>query len=272
VDCGSFRVVGGGIIGGMSSRESPSEEEDEAWPLPLTFATLVALRAESMSDDVPIDPFAMATLTSAEARAFFEKGGDGVPDAVSAPAAAPPPPPAPASDAALIHLLDDAAAPSAVRDVVGARSYEGWLEFVESVPRPAALAELKRLGVGALGARQAFVNALGRRARAARASDSSSSAPPPPPPPPAPETMAVIVEGGLCNRLRVALSFLAAARAEGRPLLVVWAADAAACPGTFTDCFEPPSDLTICEREPQGVQPRNPPPFADFHPTIKHVL
>ena len=84
------------------------------------------------------------------------------------------------------------------------------------------------------------------------------------------EPLAVAVEGGLCNRLRVALSFLAAARAEGRALLVVWPADDAACPGHFTDCFEPPADMTLCERAPPGTRVRPPPPHADFHPSVKH--
>lgn len=43
---------------------------------------------------------------------------------------------------------------------------------------------------------------------------------------------------GLCNRIRVVLSYLAVARSQGRALHVIWLADDA-CPGHFLDVFEP---------------------------------
>eukprot|EP00966_Prymnesium_polylepis_P101470 2350018-Prymnesium_polylepis.1 len=236
-----------------------------AWTLPLTHAQLRAIRSAAFAEDVPIDVVHMSRLTPAEATTAFEGGG------LDTPSSAQPalPQAASATDPALCGLLAEHGLPPSVGAVVGARHLEDWLTFLAATSRPTVLAELKRLGVGALAARQAFTNALSKAARNAIAALDDTTAPAAPmgglPPL---NALAVEVNGGLCNRLRVCLSFLAVARTEQRQLVVVWPYDRHACPGHFADCFEPPPDCTFCEAPPAGVRAQPAPPFAAFHPQV----
>ena len=73
---------------------------------------------------------------------------------------------------------------------------------------------------------------------------------------------------GLCNRLRVVLSFARAAKQSNRPLLVWWPRSEV-CLGLFTDAFLPLPDVTFVESFPAGVTPAFCPDSHDFHPRIK---
>ena len=96
---------------------------ERAYSLPLTLAMLQRLRAECLAGDVTINPISMASLTAAEARAYFECGGDGMGDGPLAHT----PEPATATDPALVALLDEIGAPAEWRALVGARCLDGWL-------------------------------------------------------------------------------------------------------------------------------------------------
>lgn len=53
--------------------------------------------------------------------------------------------------------------------------------------------------------------------------------------------------GGLCNRLRVTLSYRALARAQGQKLEVVWVPDGEIAKARFADVFEPLEDVTFLD-------------------------
>jgi hypothetical protein len=102
--------------------------------------------------------------------------------------------------------------------------------------RLALLAQLKLAGL-TLGVRQRLANSLARRHRELH-----------PPPPVAPEVEAmrkgalrplvVSAVGGMCNRLRVVLSWRLVALDQGRPLVVQWV-PSSACRGAFADAWAP---------------------------------
>jgi hypothetical protein len=88
--------------------------------------------------------------------------------------------------------------------------------------------------------------------------------------------------GGLCNRLRVIVSYLLVARARREQLVVYWMPHAA-CPALFGDLFERPvaTDLVIKEpalAPPQAKAPvtcyRHPdaPPEKEWPPVVMEVL
>jgi hypothetical protein len=64
------------------------------------------------------------------------------------------------------------------------------------------------------------------------------------------------------------LSFLVVARREGRPLLAVWPNNDA-CPGAFSEIFEPISGLHVVEGAPPGIRADAAPHGHDFHPQVK---
>ena len=78
----------------------------------------------------------------------------------------------------------------------------------------------------------------------------------------------VLATDGLCNRLRVALSFALVARRQNRPLVVVWPINSV-CPGGFTEAFEPLDGVSFVEEAPRGVRPQFPPRSHDFHPDVR---
>eukprot|EP00966_Prymnesium_polylepis_P326878 7382760-Prymnesium_polylepis.1 len=79
----------------------------------------------------------------------------------------------------------------------------------------------------------------------------------------------VLATDGLCNRLRVALSFALVARREGRPLTVVWPLCKECAHGRFGDAFAPIDGVTFVDDAPAGVRPQFPPNFHDFHGAIR---
>lgn len=162
--------------------------------------------------------------------------------------------------------------------VIG-RSLQAWLTTLAANGRPLALAELKRLGVSDLAQRQAFVNALGKHARAtapvaptaAAELEAAALAAIPSSPPP----LVVCVTDGLCNRLRVALSFYYVAQRDGRHLVVVWprreeyGGVAHTHTSGWAELFEPLPGATFVERCPDGLQAQGQPAHADFHPEVR---
>ena len=271
-----------------TSRERAPNTPDKSmvaarWHLPLTVSMLRSLREAAFAEDVPIDPDTMCQLTPEEAAAYFERGGP--PAGSDFRVERPPPEPCAVdeNDEKLSSLCDSLAdSRQTMRLCVGCRSFDEWLTFLDGASRPALLAELKRLGVANLGARQAFANALMRHARAvaveaataaaaesAAASIDSAGASSSADEAFNAAALAVTVGGGLCNRLRVALSYLWVARLERRPLLVVWARDAE-CPASFAESgFEVPEGARFVDSCPAGVHAVMPPPSADFHPRVK---
>ena len=101
--------------------------------------------------------------------------------------------------------------------------------------RPAFLQWLRDAGVQRLQDRQALANALSKRERVRnlqpveRALIDRSSTPP----------LCVQSTYGLCNQLRVLLSYRAMAQSQGRLLILVWHNCSAACPARYRDLFEP---------------------------------
>lgn len=73
---------------------------------------------------------------------------------------------------------------------------------------------------------------------------------------------------GLCNRLRVVLSYAQIARRHGRPLLVWWPLNAV-CDGRFSEAFAPLAGVTFLDTFPESVRPAFSPASHDFHQTIK---
>ena len=140
--------------------------------LPCTLAQLQRIRASIGREDVHINVEMMGFLGPIEARKWFEKGGE--------PNRPPTPEPqirgpAEATEPAMLTLLHDCSAADEVRHAVGAHGVDEWCAALD-VSRPAVLAEVKRLGVQKLGARQAFANALSRRSKAAKAKIADAAA------------------------------------------------------------------------------------------------
>ena len=79
----------------------------------------------------------------------------------------------------------------------------------------------------------------------------------------------VMCSDGLCNRLRVVLSYALVAQWEGRPLTIVWPRTKECSHGLFADAFAPLPNVTFVETAPQGVRPAFPPNSHDFHPLVK---
>jgi hypothetical protein len=87
--------------------------------------------------------------------------------------------------------------------------------------------------------------------------------------------------GGLCNRLRVIVSYLLVARSKKEKLIVFWMPHAA-CPALFQDLFVAPTatdleirDSAVGQRESTTVTCyRHPeaPPEAEWLPTVMEVL
>lgn len=74
---------------------------------------------------------------------------------------------------------------------------------------------------------------------------------------------------GLCNRLRVALSFAHVSRRTCRPLIVVWPL-LNVCEHRYTDGFEPIPGVTFVDAPPPDApRPQFPPYAHDFHPEVK---
>lgn len=63
------------------------------------------------------------------------------------------------------------------------------------------------------------------------------------------EIYKIIPTGGLCNRLRVVLSWLRKAKSEGRKLYAYWSIDVA-CNGLFSKYFKPINNLQMFEWKP----------------------
>jgi hypothetical protein len=63
-------------------------------------------------------------------------------------------------------------------------------------------------------------------------------------------TYVIVPTGGLCNRLRVLLSWLKKARTEDKQLVVYWPITAF-CNGSFIRCFESIPGVHILQREPE---------------------
>ena len=78
----------------------------------------------------------------------------------------------------------------------------------------------------------------------------------------------VMATDGLCNRLRVTLSYAAFARSRARPLLVVWPI-ANVCPGEFTEAFAPLAGVVFCEQPPAGLRAAFCPASHNFHPEVR---
>ena len=68
--------------------------------------------------------------------------------------------------------------------------------------------------------------------------------------------MVVCANHGLCNRLRVVLSYRQVAQREARRLVVVWQRDMQ-CNGEFLDCFQPLAGVRFL---------RTPPPWEHVAP------
>ena len=66
--------------------------------------------------------------------------------------------------------------------------------------------------------------------------------------------MVVSASDGLCNRLRVALSFALVARRRQRRLIVVWPRNKECAFGAFEDAFEPIDAVDFCDRPPPDVR------------------
>lgn len=68
--------------------------------------------------------------------------------------------------------------------------------------------------------------------------------------------LSVVAEAGLCNKLRVMLSYREVAQAEGRHLVVIWA-QGGFCPAQFSDLFEPISGMTVLNGDVlcQAIEP-----------------
>jgi hypothetical protein len=78
--------------------------------------------------------------------------------------------------------------------------------------------------------------------------------------------LSVRATDGLCNRLRVVLSYAQVARQHGRPLLVWWPLNNV-CDGRFDEAFEPLDGVRFCDTPPGyvGFCPNS----HDFHPEVK---
>ena len=136
--------------------------------------------------------------------------------------------------------------------------------------RPAVLDELKARGLG-IRERQALATALARDLRAATAG-------PVPVPRQQPHTAPLIVgaEAGLCNKLRCVLSYLQAARDQGRHLIVLWRIGSF-CDVGWEDLFEPIDGLTVLTDQSaieeallhQGVGIQAVPGTFGAHPSIE---
>lgn len=63
-------------------------------------------------------------------------------------------------------------------------------------------------------------------------------------------TYVIVPDGGLCNRLRVILSWLKKARSEGRQLVVYWPITVH-CNGSFIRHFESIPGVHVLQREPE---------------------
>ena len=114
------------------------------------------------------------------------------------------------------------------------------LDSLAARDRASLLTALKERGIG-LKERQALANAVARYKRALMNATSDS----------VPQSIVVAApasadalpllvsaDGGLCNKLRVVLSYRRVARARGRTLEVLWV-QSDHCPGRFDELFEP---------------------------------
>jgi hypothetical protein len=63
-------------------------------------------------------------------------------------------------------------------------------------------------------------------------------------------TYVIAPDGGLCNRIRVLLSWLKKARADGQQLVVYWPITVH-CNGSFIRCFESIPGVHVLQREPE---------------------
>jgi hypothetical protein len=82
--------------------------------------------------------------------------------------------------------------------------------------------------------------------------------------------LAVLAADGLCNRLRIVLSFATIARQRGRPLLVLWPV-VNVCNGRFEDAFAPIEGVTFVEKLPAEMRAQFAPSSSDFHPDVKRL-
>ena len=110
----------------------------------------------------------------------------------------------------------------------------------ETGGRPALLSELKARGL-ALRERQTIATNFARHLRKTATSPVRRRQP-------AKGCLAIVAEAGLCNKLRVILSYLQAAQDVGRHLLVVWRLGDF-CPEEFDMLFEPIDGMTVLSGE-----------------------
>ena len=119
--------------------------------------------------------------------------------------------------------------------------------LLSSGGRPAILNALRAAGVP-LNNRQKIATAAARAQRSADAPESRPMAPQPSMPP-----LSIRAEGGLCNKLRVILSYRLAAMDEGRHLIVVWA-NGGPCPALWEDLFEPLAGVTVVSTDSPSLR------------------
>ena len=72
-------------------------------------------------------------------------------------------------------------------------------------------------------------------------------------PQPSMPPLSIRAEGGLCNKLRVILSYRLAAMDEGRHLIVVWA-NGGPCPALWEDLFEPLDGVTVVSTDSPSLR------------------
>jgi len=160
----------------------------------------------------------------------------------------------PVDDPALHEIFDDPVDDPALHEIFSRGG------------RPALLAELKVREYNLI-ARQTLATAIGRKQRGA-----ASEKPAIIRQQPDKECMCIVAEAGLCNKLRVLLSYREVAQDEGRHLIVVWP-QGDFCPARFDELFEPIDGVTVlCGEasrllEPALVRMQLPPNAlgGDFH-------
>lgn len=134
----------------------------------LTRAQLEAIQSDTLADDLAIDVGRMSHWSEADARKYFESGGQEIPSEAS-PLAAPPAPAAPSaaraqSDAKLAHFLADNKLESHA-SALQAETLASLLELLDLEGRAALLDRLKELGVASPPIRQKVAKALASYAR-----------------------------------------------------------------------------------------------------------
>ena len=146
--------------------------------MPLSARELEQIQVDALADDIPLDLSKMTGWTAAQARDYFESGGEiepapsiseGAEEPCTAPAASESP--AAAADAtpdrALLELLDGIGGAHLAQESawLNGQTLTDLCTSLSSLGRPAFLSNLKQHGVASLAHRQALANAVGRAAR-----------------------------------------------------------------------------------------------------------